>query len=154
HGEDYLAVVAAQIDLLKDDKEKLSLLRRLAAEWEERPDGVGRAAEYLERLLSIDAKAEDALRAVARIYAAEKKWEALIDAYRRHLELPGADKAALLVAIAQTLTDSVDDGHRAIDAWNQVLAAQPSHDEALAQLARLHEKAGAWELALQMLDRR
>ena len=43
------------------------LLRRLAAEWDERPEGVDRAAEALEQILQIDPHNEDAFRALGRV---------------------------------------------------------------------------------------
>ena len=151
---EYLEVLELRTALVTDDKERLALYRRLAAEWEERPSGQGRAAEYLEKLLVIDPKNEEALRAVERLYGGEQKWEALVDAYRRHVELPGADKVALSVEIARVYDERIDDPARAITAWSRVLELSAENDDALAALGRLHQKTGSWPRALELLDQR
>ena len=67
------------------------LLRRLAAEWEERPEGVDRAAEALEQILQISPD-EDAFRALARVYRQAKRWLPLAerDARSRRRRTPDA----------------------------------------------------------------
>src|SRR5439155_16672069 len=65
---EYLRTVERLADLAESPGERLLLLRRLAAEWEGRPDGMDRAADALEQLLQIDPRDADAFRALARVY--------------------------------------------------------------------------------------
>ncbi len=151
---DYLDVLAAQVDLVKEDKDKVALYRRLAAEWEEQPNGAGRAADYLEKLLAIDARNEEALRGLEKLYALEQKWEALVDTYRRHAELPGGDKVTLNGYIGQVFENQVNDPQRAIEAWSRVAELMPSSEQALEALARLYQRTEAWQRAVEALDKR
>lgn len=152
--DDYFEVLAARAEAVRSDGERLALYRRLGSEWEQRPGGATRAAEVYEKLLTLDARAEDALCAVERLYASEKKWEALVDAYRRHMELPGAQRVTLGSYIGQVLENEIKDVTRATAAWEQVLELQSDHDEALAALARLHRQAENWHTAIEFLDKR
>src|SRR5262249_6481941 len=147
-------VLAAQLDLVKDDKEKVALYRRLAAEWEEQPNGASRAAEYLERLLGIDPRNEEALRGLEKLYALDQKWEALVDAYRRHAELPGGDKVTLYGYIGQVFENQVNDAQRALEAWARVAELAPSNENALDALSRLYQRTESWQRAVETLDKR
>ena len=153
--EDYLETLAAEARATTEDKGRLTLLRRLGQEWEDRPHvGTQRAAEYFEQVLAIDPKAEDALLAVERLYALDKKWEALVDAYRRHAELQGADKVTLHAYVGQVFENEIGDSSRAITAWREVLDLAPAHDDALAALTRLYRKTEQWPDVLNLLDKR
>lgn len=152
--DDYLEALAAEAEATTDAAARTSLQRRLAAEWEARPDGLARAAAWLEKVLAVEPRNEAVLGEVERLYAAQEKWEALIDAYRRHVEVPGADRVALSSAIARTLAQHLQDAPRAVDAWEQVLALDPANAEALAALTTLHEKGERWDKALALYDRR
>ncbi len=150
---EYLEVLAAQVQYVKEDKERIVLLRRLSAEWEEQPSGTARAAEYLERLLGIEPRHEEALRGLERLYAADKKWEALVDTYRRHAALPGVAQATLLGQVGQVFEDQINDPGRAIEAWSRVVELKPSQEEALAALGRLYQRTGASAKAVEIMDR-
>ena len=152
--DDYLEALAAEAAATPDTAAKNAIHRRLAAEWEDREGGAARAADYLEKILAVEPKNEEALRQVQRLYAVQQKWEALVDAYRRNLQAPGADRGSLLSSIARTLGEKLNDAGRAADAWEKVLVETPDSAEAMAALTRIHENAKDWDKALALIDRR
>lgn len=152
--DEYLDALAAEAAATPDAAARSAIYRRLAAEWEDREGGAGRAAEFLEKILAADPRNEDVLRHVERLYSAQQKWEALVDAYRRHLAVPGVDRVAMLGNIARVFERDLGDRGRAADAWEKVLAESPDSDDAMAALTRLHESARAWDKALALLDKR
>ena len=76
-----------QAEAVESDRERAALYRRMASLWEEIPGSTARAEECLEKLLAVDPRSEDALRSLERLYYAERKWNELIDACRRHAAL-------------------------------------------------------------------
>ena len=153
--EQLLTILAAQADAVDSDKERSALYRRLAAEWEEHPSGALRAAEYLEKLLQLDARSEDALRSLARIYRVECKWESLVETLRRHASIvPPAMRAELMSQVGEVADHELHDGKRAIEAYAEAERLLPSHAEAQRELSRLYEKAEMWKDGIELLERR
>jgi tetratricopeptide (TPR) repeat protein len=154
-SEQYLGTLADQADAVDSDKERAALYRRLATEWEEHPGGAARAGEWLERLLLLDGRSEDAFRSLERIYRAERKWTELVDVYRRHAVIvPGPIRGEIFAHIGAIYADELRDAPRAIEAYLDVETVLPNHAEALTQLSRLYEKTEAWDKAAETLERR
>ncbi len=153
--EQLLAVLAAQAEAVESDRERTALFRRLAAEWEEHPSGARRAAEYLEKLLGLDARSEDALRSLERIYRVECNWESLIETLKRHAQIvPPAMRAELLAQIGEVADRELHDANRAIESYVEAERLLPNHAEAQRELSRLYEKTEQWTDAIDLLDRR
>lgn len=153
--EDYLKVLQAQSEAVEGDKERATLLRRLASEWEEHPGGGPRAAEQLERLLQLDPRSEDAFRSLERIYRAHHEWKSLVETLRRHAAVvPAPIRAELFAQIGAVYETEVKDAPRAIEAFREVESVLPDHGEALLALGRLFEKTEAWGKTVEVLERR
>jgi tetratricopeptide (TPR) repeat protein len=153
--EQLLHVLAAQADAVESDRERSALYRRLASEWEETPSGARRAAEYLEKLLALDARSEDALRSLERIYRVECDWPALIEALRRHAQIvPPAIRADLHAQIGEICDQELHDADKAIDAYRDAERLLPNHADAQRELARLYDKTERWTDAVELAERR
>mgnify|MGYP000567771632 CR=1 FL=1 len=109
-GEQYLQVVSALADSVPSEKERLSLYRRLYAEYEDLPGHAAQAAECLEKILKIDTTAEDAYRGLERLYGKDKNWTALIATYERHIERSEGGKVELLAALARVYEQDLPAG--------------------------------------------
>ena len=150
-----LSTLAAQADAVESDKERSALYRRLATEWEEHPSGAVRAAEYLEKLLALDARSEDALRSLGRIYRVQSSWEKLLETLQRHTQIvPPAMRAELFAQSGEIADRELHDPKRAIVAYAEAERLQPSHAEAQRELARLYEKTEQWADAVALCERR
>jgi tetratricopeptide (TPR) repeat protein len=153
--EDYLTVLGYQAEAVESDKERAALYRRLATEWEEHPGGAARAEEYLEKLLGVDARSEDAFRSLERLYRGDHKWTELIDVLKRHAGIvPAPIRAELYAQVGAIYENEQKDPTQAIEAYLEVEAALPTHGEALAALSRLYERTEAWAKAVDVLDKR
>jgi tetratricopeptide (TPR) repeat protein len=170
---DYLRTVERLADLAESNAERLPLLRRLAAEWEERrgPEGgddvgaggdggakgsgLDRAADALEQIVQIAPDDADAFRALARVYRQSKRFLALAEALARRRDTCGvrAESRALSAQLARLYEDELRDPVRAFEAYAEAEALGDESEGTLAAVARLHEQAGRWAAAAETLER-
>ncbi len=105
-----------------------------------------------------------ALHGLRRARQAQQQWEAVVGLIDRELALTAepARRGHLLRRKAELLDEHLGDPTGAMDAYQEALAAEPSHLGALKGLERLQTRAGAWaaladtyaELALRVRDPR
>jgi tetratricopeptide (TPR) repeat protein len=163
---DYLRTIERLADLAESDAERLMLLRRLAAEWEERrggnagagaarTSGLDRAADALEQILQLAPDDPDAFRALARVYRRAGRFLALTEAIerRRGLAVDRAESRALAAELGQVYEQELRDPARAAAAYADAQAQGDESVETLGALARLHEQAGRWREAADVLER-
>jgi tetratricopeptide (TPR) repeat protein len=101
-----------------------------------------------------DARAFDALQ---EHFFLEGDWPALVDLYRRRLDAPSmgaqaSGRAALLFRLAQIYEERLLDPEAATETYWQLARLDPSHRPALRQLRGIHERAGKWDLVLQIAE--
>jgi tetratricopeptide (TPR) repeat protein len=156
-GQDleYLRTVERLADLAESPAERQLLLRRLAAEWEGRSDGLDRAADALEQILQIDPRDADAFRALARVYRQARRHLALVEAYTRQLEVTDdpAARRDYLAALGALYDEEMRDGARAAEAYAAAAALGDEREATQAALARLHDQAGRWAPAVDALEK-
>lgn len=162
-SEAYLKVLSDLATLVPSDKERLSLYRRLAAEYEEMPGQLDSATDALQKVLDLDAKAEDAYRSLCRIYRQQKKWTELCRTYERHIEHADKGKSELLTALARVYEVEIPAGDElrrreeaplAIAAWQQILDSEPEHMAAIEALGRLYQLTDKPVEAVRLLVKR
>jgi len=162
-SEQYLQTLSALADNVPSEKERLSLYRRLYAEYEDLPGHAAQAAECLEKILRIDTGAEDAYRGLERLYAKDKNFAALVATYERHIERSEGGKVELLAALARVYEQDMPAGDAevlktqapsAVRAWQRILELQPDHLGALEALARLQQLTGEPLEAVRALEKR
>src|SRR5690606_13427845 len=133
--------------------ERATLLRRLAVESEERAGEADRAIRCYEQVIELEPGAEDALRALERLYRAERRWDELLSALSRHAEVvkAPASRAELWASAGEVYEAELEDPHRAVDAHQNALAAQADRRDSLVALARLYQRIDAHARALDVL---
>ncbi|HEY8146696.1 MAG TPA: SIR2 family protein [Kofleriaceae bacterium] len=133
--------------------EKAKLLRRIAVESEEREGGVERAIRSYEQVSQIEPQADDALRALERLYRGEQRWDDLLAVLARHAEATRAPatRADLWETAADVYEKELHDPHRAVEAHQNALAAQAERRSSLSALARLYRRIDANSRALEVL---
>ncbi|HWM87089.1 MAG TPA: tetratricopeptide repeat protein, partial [Kofleriaceae bacterium] len=135
--------------------ERLTLLRRLAAESEGREGGTERAIATYERLLEASPAAEDALAGLERLYRRQGRWDLLASLLGRHaaaIRAPGA-RADKWAEAAEVYARELDDPQNGAIAHQNALAAQPDRRESLAALAALYHRMGAPARSLEVMVR-
>ena len=113
-----------------------------------------RARRYYERALDHDQRLGAAVAGLVRIHQDEDDLRALEALYRRGAERGGSKNARVRSYLSLgALLDGKGDARAATKAYEAVLAIMPDQPDALQALARLHRRAGQWELLCKDLIR-
>jgi tetratricopeptide (TPR) repeat protein len=142
----------------RDPRERAQKTFKAAEVLEERLGDPARAIGLYREALASDPGLVAARAALERLHEREGRWPellALLDADLAELAAAPAEAARvrrlmLLQRRAELLEEQVADPARARAAWEEVLAAAPSHLPALRALGRLHAQAGEWEAQLAL----
>jgi len=154
-NEEHLENLEHQLEVSSPEGDRVEIYQRMAVLWEEEFAKPDRAADVLEKILLIDDRNQKAYRDLERLYQQERKWEALVETYRKHITATNdaKDRIALHTKMGQVYETELRDLDRAIDAYQDVLNVETDHIEALAGLARLYEETEQWDRAIEMMRR-
>src|SRR4029079_4308239 len=152
--EEYLENLEHQLEV-SPQGDRAGILQEMASTWEEKFGKPERAAEVLEKVLLIEDRNQKAYRDLERLYGGEKKWEQLVDTYRKHILVTndGNERIDLYTKMGVVYEQELRDLDRAIDAFSDVLNIEPDHVDALTGLARLYEETEQWERAVDVMRR-
>ena len=154
--EEYLEILEQQLEVVAA---RGGARRHLPAAWRRSGRSTSRkperAAEVLEKILLIDERNAKAYRDLERLYRQERKWEALVETYRKHIAVTtdATERIDLYAKMGQVYEQELRDLDRAIEAYNDVLSVEAEHADALAGLARLYEEIEQWDRAVEMMRR-
>lgn len=153
-SEKYLEVLEAQLDASPTDAERVSLYERMASAWEERFGKLDRAAEALEKIVALDGRNYGAYRELSRLYYQAGRWEALVETYRSHIlnTTDVATRVDLYCAMGVVYEQQLQDHHRAIEAYLDVLGFDADEPRALDALGRLYERITEWDRAIDVMS--
>jgi tetratricopeptide (TPR) repeat protein len=153
--EAYLDVLEHELEVTGEEEERVALYARMAEVWEQQFGKTDRAIDSLQKILLVDPSNKNAYRDLERLYRAERRWDALADNYRSHILVSDDTelRTDLYVRMGRVYEEELKDADRAIEAYNDVLSFEPSHDEALRGLARLYEETEQWEKAEDSMRR-
>jgi tetratricopeptide (TPR) repeat protein len=134
--------------------DRAGIYQEMASTWEEKFGKPERAAEVLEKVLPHRGPQPEGLPRPRALYRSEKKWEQLVDTYRKHILVTndGNERIELYTKMGQVYEAELRDLDRAIDAFSDVLNIEPDHADALAGLARLYEETEQWERAVDVMS--
>jgi tetratricopeptide (TPR) repeat protein len=153
--EEYLENLEHRLEVSPPEEDRVATYQKMATIWEENFSKPDRATEVLEKILLIDDKNAKAYRDLERLYRQERKWEALVETYRKHLAVTAdtTERIDLFTKTGQVYEQELRDLDRAIDSYTDVLSVEDDHADALAGLARLYEETEQWERAVEMMRR-
>ncbi|MCC6645454.1 MAG: tetratricopeptide repeat protein, partial [Polyangiaceae bacterium] len=150
-------VLSAAADAADLKTRKAELLLEVARLYEDFLSDGAKAEAVLDRVVAIDPDdaelALPAARALERLHLASGDTSKLASSLKLQVKLEGdADKRRELWGRLGELAETVQaDRDGAIAAWQARLADDPSDEQALAALERLHDAAGAWKELVQVL---
>ena len=152
--DDYLRTLE-RLAAVGPEGERQAILRKLAAELEDRDGGTKRARAAYDQLLTIDPSADDAYRGLERLLRNAGEWYDLVAAYERHIAAAKspAQRIELYTAAGQVHEGELADPHRAIESYLNALAIDENHKLSLTSLARLYQRTEAWDRAVDILVR-
>jgi tetratricopeptide (TPR) repeat protein len=117
----------------------------VAAAWSER-GRFDRAIDGWHKVLALEPRDPAARTGLAHALRGAEAWTDLAAL------LHDSREPAALLELAEVLDDKLDDAAGAIAAYRAVTALDPTHRGALEALARLHDRAGHTQLAIDALD--
>ena len=153
--EAYLENLEHQLEVSSPEGDRVEIYQRMAVVWEDQFGKTDRAADVLEKILLVDDKNTKAYGDLERIYRHDKKWENLVETYRKHIQVTNDqnERIDLHTKKGQVLENELRDLDRAIEAYSDALKFEPDHTGALSGLARLYEETEQWERAVEVMRR-
>ncbi|NJM90742.1 MAG: tetratricopeptide repeat protein [Myxococcales bacterium] len=147
-------IYATKAELAKDPQAKQAMLYELAAVYDRDLGDTDKAIETYQGILDIDPDQDDAIQALARLYAQAERWYDLLGNLDRQVEMAGSpgETVGLKYRIGQLWQLRLSDVARAIESYSEALALDPNHLETVEALDQLvHGKVEA-VLAAQVLE--
>lgn len=144
-----------QIACAATPRQRIQLLERVAAVWDEEFLDHAHAAEAWESVLDLDAEHDGALTNLVRHYRALERWNDVVLIYERHMELLHNDRARKLekaLGLGRVLAEGLKVPERAISVYERALEIDPQNSEALEALAALRVGTGETEGALDAIE--
>lgn len=147
-------VLRTQVRLESDGDRKRDLLGRLGELCAGTlNDNEGAIAAWVQRLEEHSTDA-DALAALDELYQRTERWRELVDVLERRRDIADQPEArrTLLVRIAGTQSDKLQDPPRAIESWRGVLDEFGPNVAVLEALERLYEQTERWDDLAEIYD--
>ena len=145
-----------------DPEHRVPIYKRLGRIWGENLGRERNALESWQKVLEIDPRDVDALRAIVENYRSAGAWEELSEALRRLIQVAQLGESGVSQTELQDLYSQLGElegetlmrTQEAIEAWREVLEIDPHDFRALAALEKLFMQEARWEDAVDILERR
>jgi tetratricopeptide (TPR) repeat protein len=146
---DLVAVLEQQVEASEPGSVRVETLVRLADVHEQHFLRPGHAANALEEALQIDPRHLGAMTGLERCYQAMRAWPDLVRVLeaRAGVVATTSEQSAILARMAEVLELKMGEPERATRMWLRVWDKEPANERALAELARLAERARDWAAA-------
>ena len=112
-----------------------------------------KALDFFRKALDLDGGHPETLKAIVELHESQGDWDEVIH-YRRSMQPLLTDPVEVfqgLVSIGDILAEQMRNDKLAVEAYNEALAAQPGSKLVLAKLLGIHEEAGNWSEAVDVL---
>ncbi|PTL82541.1 tetratricopeptide repeat protein [Vitiosangium sp. GDMCC 1.1324] len=151
---DLLAIYERMLEVVSDYRERVRVMFRCASIWEDKYQNPANADVFIEGVLAIDPQNLQAIKTLIRLRRMQGRWEDLIVAYERQLQLATSpqEQADLYVEIGNVYHQQLKQVDRAVNTYHQAQAVDPTSRPALHALGKLYERSGNWPYALEMLQ--
>ncbi|MGZ5966930.1 MAG: tetratricopeptide repeat protein, partial [Polyangiales bacterium] len=141
-ADERITLYREALDHRFEDPERVSLLRTIAELNRDAKSDRDAAIEAFRELLEIDDRDAPALDALQDLYGKTEKWRELADLLERRADgEDNAEKAAAFrLELGNVLDHHLSDANGAIDRYEQIVQAIPSHRGAIDALEKLLER--------------
>jgi tetratricopeptide (TPR) repeat protein len=153
-----LLTILAQAQKTETDVDRrVTMGIEMARAAELRPQHADKAIEIWKGLLRLRPHLPEAVAALRRLYAANEKWNALLELLKDDLESVVAtdvdEKVNRQLEIAAIYRDRLNLDVMVVNTYLNILALKPDHPGALAALASRYETQGRYADLVQILSR-
>jgi tetratricopeptide (TPR) repeat protein len=151
-----VSVLEVQVRFADDPFQRVDLLHRIAALYEESLADPVKAFDTYARAVAEDSSNEASLGALERLAMAIDKWPAVAALYDQELEkLRDAPErlVELGLRVAQVYEVQLENVDKAVERYRRVLEADPENQSAVRSLDRLFSQAERWSELAEILAR-
>src|SRR5262249_13559000 len=156
-GWETLANAYADILGLHTEKDvQTSIGKRLAKTFEDELGDITKAEETYKYVLTVDELEPESLENLDRIYASIESWADLAQILEKRVRVPAEahELVELWARLGQIYEERIDDVANAIRSFRMIFdGLDQTHEGAIAALARIYEKTGAWSELLTVYER-
>ncbi|MFO0693530.1 MAG: hypothetical protein U0230_08245 [Polyangiales bacterium] len=150
---DVIKSILQKAQIVVDRDQRIDLFRQAGTLYIERSSNQAEAIKCFEQLLELSPHDADAIAKLKEMYEKRRDWESLVRVMQREAELlPESARAQRYVEMADLATQRLRKPEVCIDLWAKVLETEPTHHDALTNLASLYERAREWEKLAQVLE--
>src|SRR6185312_2353416 len=130
---------STELDKIEDSRRQTDLLLRLGRVYEEETSQNDEAIATYRRAVDADAENKEALVALDRLYGRAQRWDELASVVRREIAVGRDDeqRVGLNFRLAQIYELALMDLPKAVEAYRDILVADPTHAETRAALERM-----------------
>jgi tetratricopeptide (TPR) repeat protein len=152
--EDLVEVLREKAQLLDDAHEHCAVLMYIASIKAGPLGDLAGAVEAIKEALDVAPHDRAALAALVDIEDHRADYAALEEALLRQSSvLVGSEQVAVLARLASNAVDKLGDAERGLVYLQQILAIDPEHHQAFAEMARLLTSLERWHELIELLDR-
>jgi tetratricopeptide (TPR) repeat protein len=140
---DLIRMYRAESEITSSAEHAASLILKIGELYEQRLFNVNDAIASYQEVLTLSPNSPAALRALARIYRAQKAWESLIDVLRAEAATRTQpwERGTALYQASCIWEEQLGRSDLAISGYQEVLRLVPHHPAALSALERLYGRA-------------
>ena len=151
---DLVQILGRQAEITKDPAARVALHRRIASLWADKLGKHANAVQSFEKIFEADPTDVEIGARLKDLYTKTRAWRPLLEVYRKEsATLPSDARAGRLVEMARIAAERLNDVREAISLYNQALAADDHHGDALGGLATLYERERRWPALVEILRR-
>ena len=149
-------ILAKLSELEEDPEKKIEKLRDLARLYVGELDSDEQAILSYRKILDIDGANPAAVAALEGLYRKSEMWEELAQLLEDRVEVTDdADSLSTFrLSLAELLTEKLEQPEKAIEQYQELIAADPSDSKALKGLEALYESTGRIKDYLSILEKR
>ena len=151
---DLLAVYERKLELTEDYRERVNILFRSAAIWEDKYQNPANADACIEGVLSVDPQNMQAIKTLTRLRKEQGRYEELVQVLGRHIQLATdpVEQAELYVEMGEVYRLQLKQVDVAVNSYHAALQVDPTCRSAMHALGEMYERSGNWPFALEMLQ--
>ena len=141
---DLIEMYERELSITEDKDQAVFLLDKIGWTHEEKLGDIESAIKAYRRILEIVPNHLPAIRTLAKMYAAAKRWNDLLEISELEIDLTKDQKqiVSLLHKVGEIFEENLGDRAKAVERYQKVLALSPSYLPVLKSLGRIYLSEG------------